>query len=131
METGTPPIATAPAVENTSGQGPTAVVPDEIKGWNWGAFLMNWIWAIGHQTWIGLLALVPYAGLIMAIILGVKGSEWAWQNRRFESVEQFKTVQRIWAYWGLAILIIGFILGFAFGIMGAMMGIGGAAQRSF
>lgn len=98
-------------MENTSGQGATSVVPDEIKGWNWGAFLMNWTWSIGNQTWIGLLALVPYAGLIMAIILGVKGSEWAWQNRRFESVEQFKTVQRIWAYWGLGIFIVGLLAG--------------------
>jgi hypothetical protein len=28
---------------NTSGQGPNAVVPPEIKRWNWGAFLLNWV----------------------------------------------------------------------------------------
>ncbi|HUV04119.1 MAG TPA: ribonuclease G [Armatimonadota bacterium] len=97
------------AVENTSGQGAQAAVPDEIKRWNWGAFLMNWIWAIAHNVWIGLLALIPYVGLVMAIVLGVKGSEWAWQNRRFESVEQFKTVQRTWAYWGVGLLIVAVI----------------------
>lgn len=95
--------------QNTSGLGAASVVPDEIKGWNWGAFLMNWIWAIGNRVWIGLLALV--LGIIMSIILGIKGSEWAWQNRRWESVEQFKTVQRIWAYWGVAVLILSFLIG--------------------
>lgn len=106
---------------NTSGQGPQAVIPAEIKGWNWGAFFLSWIWAIGNQTWIGLLALVPYVGFIMAIILGVKGSEWAWQNRQWESVDQFKKVQGIWAKWGLIVFILSIVIGIIFGIISAMM----------
>ena len=97
-------------MENTSGQGTVAVVPDEIRGWNWGAFLLNWIWSIGNKSYIGLLSLVPYVGIIMVIILGVKGNEWAWQNRQWESVEQFKEVQKIWTKWGVIILIIGIVL---------------------
>ena len=46
-------------MENTSGQGAAAVVPEEIKGWNWGAFFLSAIWSIAHSVWIGLLALVP------------------------------------------------------------------------
>ena len=46
----------------------------------------------------------------MAVILGVKGSEWAWQNRRFESVEQFKTVQKKWAMWGVIIFALVILL---------------------
>ena len=106
--------------QNTSGLGAASVVPDEIKGWNWGAFLMNWIWAIGNRVWIGLLALV--LGIIMSVILGIKGSEWAWQNRRWESVEQFKQVQRIWAYWGLALFIAGFVLAVALSLIGMIIG---------
>src|SRR5262249_11733907 len=34
------------AIENTSGQGPSAPVPAAIDRWNWGAFLLNWIWGI-------------------------------------------------------------------------------------
>jgi len=31
-----------------------AEVPDEIDRWNWGAFLLNWIWGIGNNTrWNG------------------------------------------------------------------------------
>ena len=97
--------------ENTSGQGKLAVVPEEIRGWNWGAFLLNWIWAWGNRVWIGFLALIPYAGIIMAIVLGVKGSEWAWQNKRWDSIEHFKRVQRKWAYWGAGVAILGIVLG--------------------
>ncbi len=97
-------------LQNTSGQGSTSVVPEEIKGWNWGAFFLNWIWSIGNQTYIGLLSLIPYAGVIMAIILGVKGNDWAWQNRKWESIEQFKEVQKKWTMWGFIILAIYIIL---------------------
>ncbi len=95
--------------QNTSGQGSAAIVPEEIKGWNWGAFLLGWVWSIGNSVWIGLLTLI--FGWIMAIILGVKGSEWAWQNRKWESVEQFKTVQKTWAKWGVIVLIISVVIG--------------------
>src|SRR5437764_5850511 len=54
-------------------------VPDGVKGWYWGAFLFNWIWAVCNGVWIGLLVLLPFVGWIMAIVLGVKGREWAWK----------------------------------------------------
>lgn len=78
-------------------------VPDGIRGWSWGAFLLSWAWAIGNKTWIGLLALIPYAGLIMAIVLGIKGREWAWQNKEWESVEHFQRVQKQWSRWAFII----------------------------
>ncbi len=30
----------------------------------------------------------------MMIILGLKGNEWAWKNRKWESVEQFKATHK-------------------------------------
>ena len=86
---------------------PTAgekAIPDGVKGWSWGAFLLNWIWAIGNRTWIGLLALIPYLGFIMAIVLGIKGREWAWKNKEWESLEHFNRVQRKWSAWALGIV---------------------------
>ena len=80
--------------------------PPGVKGWSWGAFLWNWIWAIGNQTWIGLLALVPLIGLFVAIYLGIRGRELAWQNRRWDSVEHFQRVQRAWSMWGLIVLAV-------------------------
>jgi hypothetical protein len=81
------------------------VIPAEIKCWNWGAFLLNWIWGIGNNTYIALLALIPFVGFIMLFVLGAKGSAWAWRNGRWDSVEHFKRVQRRWAIWGLVIWI--------------------------
>jgi hypothetical protein len=92
--------------ENTSGMGKFYPVPPGVAGWSWGAFFLNWIWAIGNSTWIGLLALTPYLGFVMAIVLGINGREWAWQNKRWDSVEHFNRVQRRWSLWALALLCI-------------------------
>jgi hypothetical protein len=109
------------AVENTSGQGATAVVPEEIKGWSWAGFLMHWIWSIGMNTWIGLLALFGPITLIMMIVLGVKGNEWAWQNRKWESVDQFKQVQKIWTKWGIALVIVSVVMWIIYAVIIGMM----------
>jgi hypothetical protein len=84
-------------------------VPPEIKHWNWGAFFLSWIWGIFHEVWISLIALCPYVGLIINIILGIKGNEWAWQARRYNSVEEFKKREKKWAIAGAivwAVIII-------------------------
>lgn len=80
-----------------------SVVPAEIDRWNWGAFLLNWIWGIGNNTFIALLCFVPLVGLVMPFVLGARGSAWAWRNGRWESVEHFKRVQRKWAIWGVVL----------------------------
>ena len=87
---------------NTSGQGRAAAVPPDIDRWNWGAFLLSWIWGIGNNTVLALLALVPVVNIAMPFVLGARGSAWAWRNRRWASVEEFQRVQRHWARWGLA-----------------------------
>jgi hypothetical protein len=107
---------------NTSGQGfLKGDVPPEIKEWNWGAFLLTWIWGIGNKVWVALAGLVsllpiPFVGLAVAIVLGIKGNEWAWQCKKWDSVEKFRHRQRIWMYWGIAgflapfVFILGWIL---------------------
>ena len=94
-------------------------IPDGIKGWSWGAFFLNWIWAIGNNTWIGLLAFIPYIGFIMAIILGFKGREWAWKNKKWDSVEHFNRVQRKWSNWGVG-LFVGLVMLALVGIVAAI-----------
>ena len=106
----TDPLA-ATDTDNTSGMGKGHPIPDGVKGWSWGAFFLNWIWAIGNKTWIGLIALIPYLGFVMVIILGIKGREWAWRNKQWESVEHFQKVQRRWSIWGsvITLLMLAFI----------------------
>jgi hypothetical protein len=95
----------------------TRAVPPEIDRWNWGAFLLNWIWGVGNNTFIALLTLIPFFGiLIMPFVLGAKGSGWAWRNGRWDSVEHFKRVQRLWAIWGIVIWIA------TIGLFGGLIG---------
>ncbi|HEX9996847.1 MAG TPA: DUF1559 domain-containing protein [Abditibacterium sp.] len=117
------PVASAPSVasplpvtpqnsipnsqNNDSGQ-KTAVLPLELRGFNWGGLLLSWVWAIGHNTWIGLLGLIPGIGLIMRVVLGAKGNEMAWRNRKWESVAQFRATQRTWALAGVLVLFLSF-----------------------
>lgn len=80
-----------------------AIVPEEILGWNWGAFLMPWLWMWPNYVWAGLLCFTPYVGSIMAFILGFKGNQWAWKSRRWRNIEHFKAHQRGWAIAGMMI----------------------------
>ncbi len=112
---------------NTSGHGnifdDSVPVPDEIKGWNWGAFLMPWLWPFTNHVWIGLLCFVPQIGWLMAIALGSKGNEWAWKSKRWRSIEHFKAHQRGWAIagilFGIPFSLIAWGMAFAF-IVGAL-----------
>ena len=92
-------------MENTSGQGKSAVIPDEIRKWNWGALFLNLIWGLGNRTYIALLCLIPIVGVVMAFVLGAKGNKWAWQNKRWKSIEHFKRAQKIWSWVGLAVFL--------------------------
>jgi len=91
-----------------------ADIPPELDRWNWGAFLLNWIWGLGNDTFIALLTLVPGLGFIMMIVLGLRGSRWAWRNGRWDSVEHFRRVQRLWAIWGVVVWLGCAVLGAAF-----------------
>jgi serine/threonine protein kinase len=78
-------------------------VPEEILGWNWGAFLLPWVWLWTNQVWVGLFCFIPQVGWITTIALGAKGNEWAWKSRRWRSIEHFQAHQRGWAIAGLLI----------------------------
>jgi len=95
------PTWTQRPLDNTSGQGERAIVPPEIRRWNWGAFLLNWIWGAANGTYIAFLMFVPLVNVVMIFVLGAKGSEWAWRNAPWRDVEHFKRTQRLWAIWGL------------------------------
>lgn len=109
-EESSPPASNVPTGVTTNSDGPNGPFPTELQGWNWSAFLLSWIWAIGHNVWLGLLALVPYIGVIMVFILGFKGNEWAWQHRKFESVEQFKAVELAWTKAGVIVFVISLVV---------------------
>jgi len=98
--------STTGTFDNTSGMGSKAAVPPGLGDWNWGGFLLTWIWGIGNSVWWSFLVFVPYLGfLVMPWILAFKGNEWAWQSKHWDSIEQFKSMQHKWAVWGIALTI--------------------------
>ncbi|MGA2159811.1 MAG: hypothetical protein ABSG90_11415 [Dehalococcoidia bacterium] len=101
------PTGTEAAIVNNSGQGSKAALPDQLRGWSWGAFVLTWIWGIFNSTWIAFLAFVPFLGIIWAFVLGARGRAWAWQNKNWDSAERFKKTQRTWDKWGKVLFIIG------------------------
>lgn len=97
---------------NTSGTGQVATIPDDVRGLCWGGFLTPLFWGIGNSTWIVLLTFIPYIGWIVPFVILFKGNEWAWRNRTWQDVEQFKRHQRRWAIAGLIInmLVLGALI---------------------
>ncbi|NQU97329.1 MAG: zinc ribbon domain-containing protein [Chloroflexi bacterium] len=112
----------APDTPNDSGTR-DAALPGELRGWNWGAFLLDFAWGLGNRVWpaaaAGVLAWLLFlvtpmpAQYLMFVVLmgtkvllGLKGNEWAWRSRQWESARQFKLIQRMWMNWGTIIVII-------------------------
>ena len=84
------------------------------KAFNWGAFGFSFIWGLFHKCYITLLFIpcmfLPFGQWItlgLSIWFGVKGNEWAWNNKKWKSIEHFNRVQSNWA---IAFLIL-FLLG--------------------
>ncbi len=106
---------------NTSGQ--KGDVPAELQGgWNWGAFFLDWLWLLNHNraAWgVGLLVFyivqqfIPFIGILglgAKIFLGINGNRIGWQNRRFQSIDDFRACQNVWTKWGVALLIAVIVL---------------------
>lgn len=81
-----------------SGNDPAALLT--MPRWNWGAFLMTWMWAWGHRMWLTLV-LSLFTPIVGNIVLGLSGSQLAWRFRSFAGIEEFRKVQRAWAKWGI------------------------------
>ena len=92
-------------------------MPEELKRFNWGAFLLNWIWGIMHKKYITLLILpaniIPIIGpLAMSVWFGFEGNKWAWESKEWNSVSEFNESQKFWIRLWLVLTIYGIIMGF-------------------
>ncbi len=103
--------------EYISGKGDFSTIPPEIRKWNWGAFMLTWIWGLGNNVYLSILCFIPVIGWIIPFVLASRGSVWAWRNKHWGSVEEFQRVQKRWAFYGvisgviMLLLMIGFFLG--------------------
>ena len=114
------PNSTGSATDNGSGvRG--AQLPESLKGFNWGAFLMGPIWSLFNQVWIGLIGFISVIPqipieirllitLALALYLGFKGNELAWRSKKWSSTAHFASVQRTWLIVGLAATLVFLVL---------------------
>jgi hypothetical protein len=91
--------------KNNSGMTESTIVPEKVKGWSWGAFVFVWLWGIPNKSFLTLFTLIPYAGILWRIFCGVKAKEWAWQNNKWDSVEEFNRIQKIWDISGILTIL--------------------------
>jgi ABC-type Fe3+ transport system permease subunit len=74
------------------------------SGWNWGAFLLGWLWALGHRLWIpAVLGFIPILNILMMPVFGLKGNAWAWERGTWSSATEFRRSQHLWAQIGAAL----------------------------
>lgn len=99
-----------------------------LKRWNWGAFLLGWIWAAFHRCYWPMILLVlsllnifisvasvaagsvgnlliSLAGLGINIYLGINGSRIAWEAGCFNDLQHFRTKERAWR--NAAFIVVG------------------------
>ncbi|EPI00495.1 hypothetical protein D920_00858 [Enterococcus faecalis 13-SD-W-01] len=81
-------------------------IPQEIKGWNWGAFMYNIVWGIGNKSYLPLFCLIPIFNIVWVFVCGFKGNEWAWQKGEYQDIETFLAIQKTWNRAGFVAFII-------------------------
>jgi hypothetical protein len=117
-----PPAAPAPppatAIGLPSGNDPAGLETARALGWNWGGFLLPYLWLVGHgRASFGiLLVLSSFLPLVsafhlllypaFAIYLGLNGYETAWRHAPYHSVEQLRDREREWMFWGFIAVIV-------------------------
>ena len=91
------------------------ILPDQVRGFNLGAFLLTPIWCIVHGLWyvtVGMVvvqAFVPYgwiASMLASVVFGIIGNQITLQRKHYRNLAEFKQVQRIWAIAGVAAVAI-------------------------
>ena len=116
---------------------PNEEVENEMKLFNWGAFGLGWIWGIGNKVYvkelitpciivfiiwlfkinnsvwnIPVIGIPLYLGIIFTPLFyfGKNGNKWAWSEKDWKDIQEFKKVQKKWAIITLITYCIIFLL---------------------
>ena len=98
---------------------------EEKDKFNWGAFLLGWIWGLFHKSYITLwqipLSFIPHIGgfisFFLSIYFGFKGNEWALEKIDYKSIKDFQKSQKKFAIAGLIFYTIAITLYMFFAIV--------------
>jgi len=105
-----PPPPPRPIDRPTDEQIRQEVVAVEMTKWNWGAFLLTFIWGLGHGYPRSLLIWVPFYNFYEWYRLGRYGNKIAWATGRWTTVDAFRKSQRKWAIWGIIAVTVAFVV---------------------
>ncbi|MFV0413625.1 MAG: ribonuclease G [Oscillospiraceae bacterium] len=107
-------------------------VPEEIKKWNWGAFMFSAFWGIGNHATLTLLCFIPVFQWVWWFVCGAKGNEWAWKSGKFKDAETFMAIQESWNKAGKAAFVAALATLIAAGILcGVLLAVVVAALRPY
>ena len=86
-------------------------LPKELEKFNIPAFFFTFFWSCAHKCYWPLIILIPFLGLIflpiIAIYLGFKGNQIAWENFDDTDIEEFKKQE---SKWNICVWIVGVII---------------------
>ena len=97
---------------------------DSIARFNWGAFFGTWIWGLFNKSYKTLFMLLLWftpAAVPFALLCGIKGNEWAYKNKKYETSEQLHKSQAkqaiIWTIlWPVVSILVSVLLGVFSGV---------------
>ena len=102
----------------------TSLHTPDLKKWNWGACGLYPIWGFFNGCWwailvmllVMLLCLLPFCWILSPvanIIFGLYGTRWAWENKTWQSTDEFIQTQHSWGIAGMVIFAIHVLLWFS------------------
>jgi hypothetical protein len=120
------PAYAPPPDGNTSGLGNMYPPPPEAQGWTFAGCIPFGLFGFynGSQLWgfVGLAgSIISLVGWIYAIFIGIQGKQLAWQNRRFESMQQYLAVMRAWNIWGIVVIAFSIVISILYFIFFMML----------
>ena len=88
-------------------------VPPEAEGWTFAGFIPWGLFSFinGNTLW-GILYWVSWLfGLVLiyVIYVGLYGKKQAWQQRRFDSLQQYVDTMTAWNTWGIVMLVFSLV----------------------
>ena len=90
-----------------------ARIEAELAKWNWGAFLLTWLWGVFNGVMRSFMVLIPLYGIYEVDHARQERNRLAWETNRWHTIDEFHKTQRKWAIWGwvVAVLVILIIIG--------------------
>ena len=86
-------------------------LPKELQKFNFAAFFFTFVWSCAHKCYWPLIILIPFLGLVflpvIAVYLGFKGNQIAWENFDGTDIEKFKKEEQKWnIYTWIACIVV-------------------------